>query len=348
MRAIIDAMERNPHTTDDSGKPTRLFVSYVVQLVFRLALLGVAVWLFATDPHALEPSRTFGVAEGFNFVDFVFIALAADFLTKFFVHAHISSGSLKQYRMYHIPTPVTFRGGREALRAQFGEIAELGRRLAADGVTAIQETYDGLVARGGSIASFVRRLLNSIDFLNVFSFDEKDLAVDRSIRAVLYRDRLREIVPVIVFWVAFNAAAAGLLAYLGLLNERTALLWSLGYFLFDMVCVVLWCPLQLLLMRNRCCTTCQIFNWDAIMVATPLVFVGGWLGWVLVGMAVVILVRWELAAVRHPERFDERTNARLSCAQCADKLCRLRKPLASTLAALEVPEPSGTGCEKAG
>ena len=341
-------MERNSHATDDRGKPTRLFVSYVVQLMFRLVLLGVAVWLFAVDPHALEPSRAFGVAEGLNFVDFVSIALVADFLTKFFVHARISSGSLKQYRMYHIPTPVTFRGGREALRMQFDEIAELGRRLAADGATAIQETYDGLVARGGSIASFVRRLLNSIDFLNVFSFDEKDLAVDRSIRAVLYRDRLREIVPVIVFWVAFNAAVAGIMVYLGVLNERTALLWSLGYFLFDMVCVVLWCPLQLLLMHNRCCTTCQIFNWDAVMVATPLVLMGGWFGWVLVGMAVVILVRWELAAVRHPERFDERTNARLSCVQCTDKLCRLRKPLASTLAALEVPEPSGAGREKAG
>ena len=308
-------------------RPTRLFVSYVVQLVLRLALIGAAVWLFAVRPEALDASRLFGVPGGFNFVDLVFVALVADFLTKFFVHAHISSGSLKQYRLYHIPTAMTFRGGREALRAQFQEIADLGRKLAADGVTALQETYDGLVARGGSIASFVRRLLNSIDFLNVFSFDEKDLAVDRSIRAVLYRDRLREIVPVIVFWVAFNALAAGVMAALGVLSERTALLWSLGYFVFDMICVVLWCPLQLLLMHNRCCTTCQIFNWDAIMVATPLVFVGGWFGWILVALAVVILVRWELAAVRHPERFDQRTNARLTCAQCADKLCYLRKPL---------------------
>lgn len=341
-------MERNSHTTDDRGRPTRLFVSYVVQLVFRLVLFGVAVWLFVTDPFMLEPSRAFGVAEGFNFVDFVFVALVADFLTKFFVHARISSGSLKQYRIYHIPTVATFRGGRAALRAQFREIAEVGNRLAANGAIALQETYAGLVARGESIASFVRRLLNSVDFLNVFSFDEKGLAVDRSIRAVLYRDRLREIVPVIVFWVVFNVLVAAILSGFGVLDERTALLWSLGYFLFDMVCVVLWCPLQLLLMRNRCCTTCQIFNWDAIMVATPLVFVGGWFGWILVVLATVILVRWELAAVRHPERFNERTNARLTCAQCTDKLCHLRKPLAGTLAALEAPEPSETSCEKAG
>lgn len=341
-------MEDSPHTRDARSKPTPMFVGYAAQLAFRLALLGIAIWLFVVDGNALEASRTFGIREGFNFVDLVFIAVVADFLTKFFVHARISSGSLKQYRIYHIPTAVTFRGGRAALRAQFREIAEVGHRLVADGAIALQETYAGLVARGESIASFVRRLLNSVDFLNVFSFDEKDLAVDRSIRAVLYRDRLREIVPVIVFWVVFNVLVAAVLSGFGVLDERTAILWSLGYFLFDMVCVVLWCPLQLLLMRNRCCTTCQIFNWDAIMVATPLVFVGGWFGWTLVVLAAVILVRWELAAVRHPERFDERTNARLTCAQCTDKLCYLRKPLAGTLAALEASEPSETGCEKAG
>ncbi len=341
-------MGKGAHTNETQGKPTRLFVGYVVQLVLRLVLLCAAVWLFVMRPESLDASDLFGVPGGFNFVDLVFIALAADFLTKFFVHARISSGSLKQYRMYHIPTAVTFRGGYEALRGQFREIADMGKRLAANQAIAIQETYSGLVARGESIVGFARRLLNSIDFLNVFSFDEKDLAVDESIRAVLYRDRLREIVPVIVFWIVFNALTAGIMAGLGVLDERTALLWSLGYFLFDMICVVLWCPLQLLLMRNRCCTTCQIFNWDAVMVATPLVFVGGWFGWILIAMAVVILVRWELAAVRHPERFDERTNARLTCAQCADKLCYLRKPLAGTIRSIEISESAGAGCGKAG
>lgn len=121
------------------------------------------------------------------------------------------------------------------------------------------------------------------------------------------------------------------LSRLNLLNERIALLWSLMYFVSDMICVVFWCPLQLLLMHNRCCTTCQIFDWDAIMVATPLLFVGGWFGGLLLLLALVILVRWELAALRHPERFDERTNARLTCAQCTDQLCYLRKPFIDRL-----------------
>jgi hypothetical protein len=129
-----------------------------------------------------------------------------------------------------------------------------------------------------------------------------------------------------MFWVAFNVAVGLLLDRYGLFNERTALIWTLFYFVFDMICVVLWCPLQLVLMRNRCCTTCQIFNWDGIMTVTPLLAVGCWFSWILILLATVVLVRWEFAFLRHPERFDERTNASLQCANCTDKLCYLRKP----------------------
>ena len=41
---------------------------------------------------------------------------------------------------------------------------------------------------------------------------------------------------------------------------------------------------------------------------------------------------------RHPERFDERTNARLTCAQCEDKLCYLRKPLAAKVPRADLRE----------
>lgn len=317
-----------PHDcSSHHGKPPRLFVEYLLRLLFRLVLFIIGVWLFITEPDALAVSEKFGIQGGFNFVDFMFLAFAWDFLTKFLVRARISTGSLKQYRIYHIPTAATVEGGRDALRAYFADIAQTGREMIAEGKTALAETYDGILARGSNIASFARRLLNDIDFLHLFSFKSEDLTVDDSLRSILYRDRTREIVPVIIFWIIFNALAAVTLLYFDVLNEKTALLWSMAYFLSDMICVVFWCPLQLVLMRNRCCTTCQIFNWDAIMVATPLLFVGGWFGWILVALAVVVLVRWELAALRHPERFDERTNARLTCAQCQDKLCYLRGPL---------------------
>ncbi len=79
-----------------------------------------------------------------------------------------------------------------------------------EGKTALSETREGLAVRGEPLAVFIRRLLNDVDFLHVFSFDVQDLAVDRSDRAMLCRDRTREIVPVIVFWILANALAATL------------------------------------------------------------------------------------------------------------------------------------------
>jgi len=47
----------------------------------------------------------------------------------------------------------------------------------------------------------------------------------------------------------------------------------------------------------------------------------------LLGVALLLLLVWELAAWLHPERFDERTNECLSCAHCKEKLCHHKKQL---------------------
>ena len=79
----------------------------------------------------------------------------------------------------------------------------------------------------------------------------------------------------IIFWLVFNTLIALALRHWGYLDEPELMLWSIFYFFFDVFSVVVWCPLQIFMMRNRCCTTCQIFNWDGIMAATPL-FLLGW------------------------------------------------------------------------
>ncbi|MBQ6585912.1 MAG: hypothetical protein IJH83_03780 [Coriobacteriales bacterium] len=131
----------------------------------------------------------------------------------------------------------------------------------------------------------------------------------------------------IIFWLVFNTLIALALRHWGYLDEPELMLWSIFYFFFDVFSVVVWCPLQIFMMRNRCCTTCQIFNWDGIMAATPLFLLGGIPIWTVIGLALVVLLLWEIAVALHPERFDERTNASLRCANCTDKLCYLRAPL---------------------
>ncbi len=300
-----------------------MFVFYAVQLALRLVLFGVGIALFLIDPTQLDISENLGFAHGIDFVDVAFIFMVTDLFTKLWPKARIAMGSRKQYREFHVPTSNLFCGGVGELRAHARRLVEqtpeLISQAGASTRRAIRETGHGVIEAG-------QQLAYSIDVLRVLPWPEEDLTASERMRASIRARRLREVLPVAIFWVVFNVALGLLLERFQLLNQRVILLWSLFYFVFDMVSVVLWCPLQLVLMRNRCCTTCQIFNWDGIMTVTPLLVAPCVFSFLLVVGAAVVLVRWELAFFRHPERFDERTNALLRCANCRDKLCYLRKP----------------------
>lgn len=76
-----------------------------------------------------------------------------------------------------------------------------------------------------------------------------------------------------------------------------------------------------LIMKNRCCTTCRIFNWDHLMMFSPLIYMGGFYAGSLVLMAAVAWLVWELCVMMYPERFWDQSNAALKCSECTDKLC---------------------------
>lgn len=293
--------------------PTSLFIMYCVRLGIRGALFIWGVVLLIVDPIQLDPLARFGFQYGLSYVNVLFVFVVGDIITKFIPSAKIAMGSLKQYNHVHLPTANTLKDGGE-------QLLQMLRDIHSQNATAASETVEG-------VKETARSIKREAAALRLINFDDEDLSANEALRSDIRRSRLREIVPVIVFWVVFNLAIAGILYFFGWLNPSTATLWMAFYFMFDMLCVVAWCPLQLLLMRNRCCTTCQIFNWDAIMTATPLVFVGGWFSLIIGGLSIIVLVRWELAFVRHPERFDERTNASLECTNCTDKLCHVRRPI---------------------
>ncbi len=324
---------------------TALFKGYALQLVFRFVLFGAAIWSFICAPLQLSMSEGFGFAHGFTLIDFIFIVLVADMVTKFIPNAKLSVGSLKQYRRFHVPTAALFKNGREGLVAYGREMIDQGK-LAVEGIpeklrAATEETLQGLSDTKDSIT----KILGNFAIFRLLPFKDSQLEAPLPLRDQIRHDRYREIIPVLIFWIVFNAALFILFSVLGIFTQQLALVWVLFYFLFDMICVVLWCPLQVVFMKNRCCTTCQIFNWDALMTVTPLLFFvfdlsTAWFAWPLLVMAIVIVVHWELAFIRHPERFDERTNASLQCANCNDKLCVIRDPLLTKLKNL--PEPIGS------
>ena len=97
---------------------------------------------------------------------------------------------------------------------------------------------------------------------------------------------------------------------------------SVLFYVCDLICVLIWCPFRLI-MKNRCCTTCRIFNWDHLMMFSPLIFVGGlltrspWWCMAVGGLAGVGAVRDDV-----PGAVLGTTPTRpCTCSACTDKLC---------------------------
>ncbi len=124
---------------------------------------------------------------------------------------------------------------------------------------------------------------------------------------------------VFILWAAV-IAGLGVLYYCDVIGKIGLFMVSVGFYVCDLICVLIWCPFRLI-MKNKCCTTCRIFNWDHLMMFSPLVFVGGFFSLSLVVMAILAFLVWELCVMLYPERFFEMTNLALKCSECTDKLC---------------------------
>lgn len=124
---------------------------------------------------------------------------------------------------------------------------------------------------------------------------------------------------VLLMWGAL-LVIIGALYFLGILNYSALFLFSAAFYVCDLICILVWCPFRLIL-QNRCCTTCRIYNWDHLMMFTPMIFIKGFYSISLLLMAFVIWLVWELHVVLYPERFWEHSNEALRCSECTDKLC---------------------------
>lgn len=135
---------------------------------------------------------------------------------------------------------------------------------------------------------------------------------------------------VLLFWAAANvpfflACAAG---WVG----PWFLVCLAGFYgVCDIVCILFFCPFQAWMMHNRCCTTCRIYDWDYLMLCTPLLALPSPLARSACGLAAVIFLRWEITYHRHRERFFESGNDALRCANCQEHLCRYKRSLAARL-----------------
>ncbi|MBQ8808646.1 MAG: hypothetical protein IJZ81_05000 [Clostridia bacterium] len=132
-------------------------------------------------------------------------------------------------------------------------------------------------------------------------------------------DTTKAAYKVMIIWIVLNALI-GLLYATKVLDTATVVLICIFFYVCDLICVLIWCPFRLI-MKNKCCTTCRIFNWDHLMMFSPIIMVNSFYSWTLVIFAFAIWLLWEMCVFTYPERFWENSNMALRCSECTDKLC---------------------------
>lgn len=128
---------------------------------------------------------------------------------------------------------------------------------------------------------------------------------------------------VMLIWLSFNALW-GFLYLFEILDNADLLMITVFYFLCDYICILLFCPFQTFIMKNKCCVNCRIYDWGHFMMFTPMLFIKNFFSWSLFFTSLVVLIRWEIVYAKHPERFWSNSNQTLQCAHCKDKTCQVK------------------------
>ena len=173
-------------------------------------------------------------------------------------------------------------------------------------------------------------LLQLINFTNYWPLGSQKIMKHRYIKPVNMIDKkeIKKIMKslnkgsllVAIIWLSV-ATIVDILYLSHLISFEIVIIISTFFYLCDVICIVVWCPFRNLLMHNKCCTTCRIYNWDHAMMFIPLIVIPGIFTYSFLFTSLIILLVWELSVLKHPERFIEKTNDALKCKNCKDKLC---------------------------
>lgn len=131
---------------------------------------------------------------------------------------------------------------------------------------------------------------------------------------------------VMLSWLIINSIF-GLLFAFKVIDEADLYMLTVFYFLCDYICILIYCPFQSHIMKNKCCVNCRIYDWGHFMMFTPMVFIRSFYTWSLFFLSCIVLIRWELVYARHPERFWSGSNKNLQCQHCKDKTCQIKNSL---------------------
>lgn len=111
----------------------------------------------------------------------------------------------------------------------------------------------------------------------------------------------------------------GILKAVRIINANIVIVSSIFFYWSDQICINIWCPFSCFIMKSGCCNSCRIFNWGQFMMFSPLIFIPSFWTYSLFFVSLVILIMWETAMHKHPERFSKISNEALACNDCTAK-----------------------------
>lgn len=159
-------------------------------------------------------------------------------------------------------------------------------------------------------------------------YNEAPNRPDRKALMVEYKKASRKALVLLAVWVSAILALSLIRVILGQLGvdghflNICLFMVSATFYACDLICGLFWCPFRTFFMKHRCCLNCRIFNWDHMMMFTPMTLVPSFFSWSLLATGLLVMGLWELKLIIHPERFFESSNQNLKCANCTDFRCR--------------------------
>lgn len=125
-------------------------------------------------------------------------------------------------------------------------------------------------------------------------------------------------------WMLF-LVCEGIAIHLHIVDQRFIIFGMIILRCADRVFVLTWCPFGAI-MRNRCCADCRIYGWDQLMLNSPMLFyITTALPAIMLVLAAIPFVEWEIAHWSHPERFYPTTNKGMTCSHCNGVCGRCKK-----------------------
>ncbi len=127
-----------------------------------------------------------------------------------------------------------------------------------------------------------------------------------------------------IIWIVFLICEWAAI-HLNFVDHRIIIVGIIILRIADRMFVMIWCPFGAI-MKNRCCSDCRIYGWDQLMLNSPMIFyITTPFVAILIVLATVTFIEWEISHWKHPERFSSTTNEGITCKHCNGVCGRCKK-----------------------